>query len=127
MEVNAKCMMYNKITQEKGGTMRLDAFLSRFAGIFRSQSRKLIKAGRVKVDGTKVRDPGSKIPENSPVFLDGNRIVPYSKLYIAMNKPAGYVCSKNRMEGSSVFDLIDEVFSSELSIAGRLGILKSQV
>lgn len=100
--------------------MRLDTFLSRFGGISRRQSRKLIKTGRVEVNGAKIRNPEFKIPENSSVFLDGNRIVPYGKLYIAMNKPVGYVCSKSRTEGLSVYDLINEVFSSKLSIAGRL-------
>ncbi len=100
--------------------MRIDRFISEFEGLSRSCSRSLIKSGKVSVDGMIVRDPSLHVEENASVVLDGKRVVVFGMIYIMMNKPAGYVCSREKSEGPSVFDLVKERFSHDLSVAGRL-------
>lgn len=100
--------------------MRLDGYVSKFSGFSRSQSRKMIRSQRVVVNGRVVDTPSASVSANDEVLLDGKHIKTFGMVYIALNKPGGFVCSRERDEGENVFDLIDEVFSAELSIAGRL-------
>jgi 16S rRNA pseudouridine516 synthase len=100
--------------------MRIDRYISKFEGLSRNYSRSLIKSGKVSVDGRIVRDPSFHVEENASVTLDGSRVVVFGMIYIMMNKPAGYVCSRDESEGPTVFDLVLERFSYDLSVAGRL-------
>ncbi|MBN2252352.1 MAG: rRNA pseudouridine synthase [Kosmotogaceae bacterium] len=100
--------------------MRLDAFLSKFAGFSRSQSRKMIKNRAVTVNGAVVNNSSAVVDEGDKIVVDGMTVEAFGKIYIALNKPADYVCSREKAEGKSVFDLVDTSFSAELSVAGRL-------
>ena len=100
--------------------MRIDRYISKFEGLSRNYSRSLIKSGKVSVDGRVVRDPSLHVEENANVTLDGSRVIAFGMIYIMMNKPAGYVCSREESEGPTVFDLVQERFSYDLSVAGRL-------
>jgi len=100
--------------------MRLDAFLSRFAGFSRSQSRKMISKRTVTVNGKVVKNSSTVVDEGDKIVVNGMTVEAFGMIYIALNKPADYVCSREKAEGKSVFDLVDTNFSSELSVAGRL-------
>lgn len=101
-------------------SMRLDAFLSKFAGLSRSQSRKVIKNRTVIVNGEIVNNPSTVVTERDVILVDGRTVEAFGMIYIALNKPPDYVCSRDKTEGRSVFDLVDTNFSAELSVAGRL-------
>ena len=80
--------------------MRLDKFISsQRTDLSRSDVKKLIRAGRVTVEGAAQRDPGAQVGEDSSVALDGEVIGYREHIYLMLNKPAGYVCSAR--EGSS--------------------------
>lgn len=100
--------------------MRLDRYISRFVGLSRSQSRSIIRNGRVTVNGLKTRDVSLDVRLESEVSLDGTRVEAFDTVTIMLNKPAGYVCSRSESEGPKVFELIQGNFVDELSIAGRL-------
>lgn len=75
----------------------------------RRACEQLIEAGRVSVDGDPVLEQGRRVdPESVVVRVDGLRITTSSNLvYLALNKPRGYVSSMSDPEGRpSVGDLV---------------------
>ena len=75
----------------------------------RRACEQLIEAGRVSVDGDPVPEQGRRVdPESVVVRVDGLRITTSSNLvYLALNKPRGYVSSMSDPEGRpSVGDLV---------------------
>jgi 16S rRNA pseudouridine516 synthase len=98
--------------------MRLDKYVT-YSGLTRSSAAAAIKAGRVAVNGPVIKSPSEKVNDSAQVTLDGALIDGSEFVYLLMNKPAGYVCEKNRPD--SVFNLIPEKYSRRnLSVCGRL-------
>jgi 23S rRNA pseudouridine2605 synthase/23S rRNA pseudouridine2604 synthase len=100
--------------------MRLQKYLS-VAGICsRRKGEEYIKAGWVKVNGEVVTELGVKVdPERDAVEVDRHAIrsdtVP---IYIALNKPKGYVSSCDQQNEQIVTDLLD--ISDRVYPIGRL-------
>ena len=80
--------------------LRLNKFLSERIGVSRREADELIAEGKVKVNG-KVAITGARVDKNDKVWYN-NKIVPFDTdfLYLAMNKPVGYVCSR-RAQGDA--------------------------
>lgn len=99
--------------------MRLDKFLAN-AGIgTRSEVKKMIRSGRITVDGEMVKRPEYQTDETYTVALDGGDIQ-YSKFeYYMLNKPAGVV-SATVDECTTVVELIKETKHRDLFPVGRL-------
>ncbi len=89
--------------------MRLQKFLSEAGFCSRRHGEELILAGRVCVNDVVVTELGTKIdPEKDIVEVGGNRIeVKNNLIYIALNKPKGYVTTCSRERDKIVLDLID--------------------
>jgi len=89
--------------------MRLQKFLSEAGLCSRRHGEELILAARVSVNGVVITKLGTKIdPENDIVEVGGNRIEAKNNLiYIALNKPKGYVTTCSRERDKIVLDLID--------------------
>lgn len=89
--------------------MRLQKFLSEAGFCSRRHGEELILAGRVSVNGVIITKLGTKIdPEKDIVEVGGNRIEAKNELiYIALNKPKGYITTCSRERGKIVLDLID--------------------
>lgn len=100
--------------------MRFDKYISRFTNLSRKTVKKRIRSGRVKINGIIVTDPSEKLNDDDVVTFDDKIVVPYGNVYVLLNKPVGYVCSRNEQEGPTVFSLVNEIYEKELSIAGRL-------
>ena len=77
--------------------------------------------GRVRVNGKFVRLLGTKIdPERDEVILEGKIIRARKKLYVALNKPPGCVCSHNDELGRpTIYDLLPKEWQIVNSV-GRL-------
>lgn len=77
---------------------RLNKILSHAGIASRRGADELIKAGRVKVGGKVELSPGRLVdPEKEHVLYQGKRIVSKeTKVYFALNKPPGYICSNRR-------------------------------
>lgn len=75
--------------------MRLQKFIARAGGPSRRGAIDVIEAGRVKVNGTVVRERGFRVdPACDVVEFDGAAMVlPEAFTVIALNKPKGYECS----------------------------------
>ncbi len=75
--------------------VRLQRFLAEAGVASRRASEPLILEGRVAVNGQLVRQLGVRVdPERDSVTLDSKRLQPRRKIYVAVNKPPGVVCSR---------------------------------
>jgi len=94
-----------------GEMERLQKILAKAGIASRRKCEELITAGRVTIDGTVVRELGTKAdPATSLIRCDGERIKTEAPLHFLVNKPRGLVCS-NAPEGgrNSVVGLIHGV------------------
>jgi 23S rRNA pseudouridine2605 synthase/23S rRNA pseudouridine2604 synthase len=91
--------------------MRLQKFLSAAGVCSRRKGEVYIRDGRVTVNGKIVTELGTKIdPQIDRIELNGKRVAPnHDLIYIALNKPKGYIasCTRDRDEDNIVLDLLD--------------------
>lgn len=107
-------------SQSSPQQIRLNKFLAERLGIARREADDLIVRGKVFV-GEKKAELGEKIDETAQVRMDGKAIPFENKyIYLAFNKPAGYVCSKRRQgEAPTVYELLPKRYQG-LKTVGRL-------
>lgn len=88
--------------------MRLQKFLSAAGVCSRREGETYILQGRVSVNGKTVTELGTKVdPEKDRIAVDGASVALQKKLvYIALNKPRGYVTSCRQADDKIVVDLI---------------------
>ena len=101
---------------------RLDKILSGTGRFSRNETRRIIAAGLVTVDGAVVRRPEAKVSRRSEITVKGETIDGAEFVYYMMNKPAGYV-SASKPEGRypAVTELLPEDLQKRgLFCAGRL-------
>ena len=89
--------------------VRLQKFLSTAGVCSRRRAEDLIRDGRVRVNGKVVVELGAKAdPQADRVSVDGEAVQPAQRMiYIALNKPRGYVCSCRHPGKKIVLDLVD--------------------
>lgn len=88
---------------------RLQKFMASCGVASRRSCEKIIKEGRVKVNGSVVQELGIKIDVDlDEVLVDGNKIfIEEKKVYIMLNKPEGYLCTlKDERGRKTVLDLV---------------------
>jgi len=87
----------------------------------RRKAADLIRAGRVRVDGEAVTEPGRLVdPETQRVEVDGRPIALQPKLYILLNKPRGPISAAADDRGRrTVLDILPHM-EARLYPAGRL-------
>lgn len=101
--------------------MRLDKFLANNNIGTRTEVKKLVKAGRVKVGDIVAKDSGMIIDENNDcITVDGKPIIYEAFYYIMLNKPSGFVCSAHEKGENSILQLIHEDYRNKLYPVGRL-------
>jgi 23S rRNA pseudouridine2605 synthase len=80
--------------------VRLQKLLADAGVASRRASEELIRAGRVSVNGQTVREMGVKVdPLRDSVSVGGVPVKARRKQYVALNKPEGYVCSRQDPQG----------------------------
>jgi pseudouridine synthase len=91
-------------------TMTLDRVLSRYGLASRTAAKQAIEAGRLKVNGRVVRDPGVWVtPSSDVVQLDGQRLKAARKVYRVFYKPKGVITSHGDAGGrKTVYDYLGE-------------------
>ena len=99
--------------------LRLNKFLATNLGVSRREADNLISAGKVLVN-KKPAEIGARIEDTDEVVVDGKIISSVSLVYLALNKPAGYVCSRKRQgDTPTMYELLPEEYQSLKSV-GRL-------
>lgn len=88
---------------------RLQKYMASCGIASRRKCEELILSGRVKVNGNVISELGYKVSQDDKVYLDEKVIFPeINKVYIALNKPTGYVSTVSDERGrKTILDLID--------------------
>src|SRR5829696_3344689 len=101
--------------------VRLQKFLAEAGVASRRASERVIYEGRVSVNGQTVTELGTKIdPARDKVSVDGRALKPKRKLYIALNKPPGYICTRRDPESRKIITELIPAEWSNLVPVGRL-------
>lgn len=99
--------------------MRLNKYIAQATGLSRRAADAAIAEGRVALNGRPAQ-LGDTAAETDTVTLDNRRITPAVKaVTIMLNKPAGYVCSRNGQGSKTVYDLLPPEYHG-LKPVGRL-------
>lgn len=88
----------------------------------RKYCQQIIKSGAVQIHNEVVTEAKTKLDLNQLEFsVYGKHYQHREKIYIALNKPAGYECSHQATHHFSVFELFDDVLMNRgLQCVGRL-------
>lgn len=88
--------------------MRLDKFLSNMGKASRSESGKLVRAGKVLINGIPAKKSDQQVnPDTDTVTLNGIPVTYKKFTYIMLNKPEGYVSATDDPNEKTVLDLVD--------------------
>ena len=84
--------------------------LSKLGYCSRSQAAKLIREGRVRLNGATRRDPETAVRmESDRIEVDRNAVTAESKIYLMLNKPRGVVTTASDEKGrATVYSFLDE-------------------
>ena len=100
---------------------RLDKIIASQGKYSRSEVKKLVKAGRVTLDGTVVKSSDVKADEGADIRIDGVSLNYKKHIYIMLNKPRGVISATEDRTQKTVLDLVPkELFRNGLFPAGRL-------
>lgn len=101
---------------------RLDKLLCSQGTLTRSEAGRLIRGGRVTVDGAVCRQASQKLdPAAHTVAVDGKPLGYAEYVYFMLNKPAGILCVSRDKKVPTVMDLLPQEYRRRgLFPAGRL-------
>lgn len=100
---------------------RLDKIIASQGRLTRSEVKKLVRSGRITVNGQVAKTADIKVSENDRIHIDGNELVLKKHLYIMLNKPKGVVSATRDNRQKTVVDLVPEkLYRPGLFPAGRL-------
>ena len=107
--------------------IRLQLRLARAGIASRRKCETFIAEGRVKVNGRVVITPGSKVTPEDEVIFDGRPVRDEKrKIYIALHKPSGFLCSDDDPDGRPLAkSLLDVVVKERIFHVGRLDYMTS--
>lgn len=108
--------------KDSGGRMRLDRLLAMMGEGTRTQVREVIRAGRVTVDGTVVRDAAAQVDAEASCVAVGGRTLCYRSVrHVMMNKPQGTLTAARDKKQKTVMDLLPPMYAAmDCMPAGRL-------
>ena len=102
---------------------RISKFLSSYNAGSRREVEKMIKEGRVQLNGVKLSSPVHFVNEKDSIKVDGKLVVfkKYKQIY-KFYKPQGYICSKQKQDDRAiVYEILPKQFKNFI-FAGRLDI-----
>lgn len=100
--------------------MRLDKFICKSTELTRTEAKKLLKTGNVKVNGDAIKNGATQVHENNDITINGRSLVARQSRYIMLHKPVDVICSNIDEMYPSLFHLIDVDKAFDLHVAGRL-------
>lgn len=103
--------------------MRIDKLLSETGAGTRSEIKKILKAGSVKVNGRIIKNGDYKVtPETDEIVCQGKSVRYKAFEYFLLNKPTGYVSATKDNVYPTVMELIPDAIRSDLFPVGRLDV-----
>jgi 23S rRNA pseudouridine2605 synthase len=106
--------------EDNAGKIRLNKFLASCGVESRRVADQLIAEGRVEINGQVVITPGVRVSTNDFVKVDGRHMLPKEQVIILLNKPRGFVCSRDAQGArGTVYDLLPPSLQ-HLNYVGRL-------
>ena len=101
--------------------IRLDKYLADMSIGTRTEVKKLIRQGKVAVDGLIVKNPDIKVDTGTQnVTYNGIAVTYETYEYYMLNKPAGVISATSDKTEKTVLDLIDSKKRKDLFPVGRL-------
>ena len=98
---------------------RLNKYIATNFGVSRREADNLISAGKVLVNN-KPAEIGMQINDDDIVGVDGKKVERDKLIYLALNKPTNYVCSRRRQgDTPTIYEILPEKYQSLKSV-GRL-------
>ena len=97
--------------------MRINKLFSNYGICSRKETNKLIEDKRVIVNGVLCK-PGQWVEEYDEILLDGERVKPREKIYIALNKPVGITCTASEEVKDNIIDYMN--YGQYIFPVGRL-------
>ncbi len=99
--------------------MRINQFVAQATGMSRRKADRVVSENRVEINRASATT-GSRVSADDLVTLDGKPLVmPASKQTIILNKPIGYVCSRDGQGSKTIYELLPEELRT-LKPVGRL-------
>lgn len=99
--------------------MRLDQYLSRYAGMSRKEARQAVRCGVVAVNGESAKSGSAKVEGDQLVTVNGETVQAEEFVYYMMNKPSGVITATKDAHEKTVLDLMPEIGRSVFPM-GRL-------
>lgn len=101
--------------------MRINRFLASAGLGSRRACEELVRGGQVLINNAVVTDLATQVEATDTVRVGRKVVRPQSHVYILLNKPAGYVCTRSDELGrKTIFDLVPAAKSGRLFHVGRL-------
>ena len=101
--------------------IRLDKYLADMGMGTRSELKKMIRSGRVQIDGVPAKKPEEKVDiASQTVTLDGKNVAYQTMEYYMLHKPSGVVSATKDKKEKTVLDLIEGQKRKDLFPVGRL-------
>lgn len=101
--------------------MRIDKLLGELGYGTRTELKKALKTGAVRVNDQVIRDGGFHVaPEDDRIEYRGTPVVYRPYEYFVLHKPQGYVCARKDNVYPTVMELITTATRNDLSPVGRL-------
>ena len=101
--------------------VRLQKYLADAGVASRRAAEGLITGGHVRVNNAVVTTLGTRVdPTRDEVAVDGQPVRPRKKLYVALNKPKGYLCTRDDPEQRRVVGQLLPKEWGNLHTVGRL-------
>jgi 23S rRNA pseudouridine2605 synthase len=98
--------------------MRINRFVAQATGMSRRSADQVISAGRVTVDG-ETAETGSQTSDKNDIRLDGKPLRLPDTITIMLNKPEGYVVSRDGQGSPTIYELLPPEYHT-LKAIGRL-------
>ena len=86
--------------------MRINKLLSNYGYCSRKEVSRLIEDKRIMVNG-KLCEQGQWVEESDDILLDGEKVQQKERVYIALNKPKGIVCTSSREIKDNIIDFLN--------------------
>ncbi|MBL8695406.1 MAG: rRNA pseudouridine synthase [Planctomycetes bacterium] len=86
--------------------MRLDRYLREAGCGTRSEVQRLMRDGRVEVDGVRIRERGVQLRAGATVMLDGKVVRPWGLRVMAFHKPVGLITAVRDANLPTIYEVL---------------------